>query len=85
MVLVLLIGLFGNRIQNNKVYKYSIYATLVISGLEVLGKLGFGIHLTKLESLLPFASQGFPWVVPALVVGIMACVFRPKGMNTGMN
>lgn len=85
IVLVLLTGLFGNKIQNDNVYKYSIYATLVISGIEVLGKLGFSVHLTKLVSLLPFAAQGFSWVVPALVAGILAYILTPSEMNTGIN
>lgn len=77
IVLLLIMGLLGHNINNN-VYRYFIYANLIISGVEVLGKLDFKTYLTKLVSLLQFTSLGFSWVLLAIIVGTIAYLHLVK-------
>ena len=85
IVLILLTALFGDGLENDNVYKYAVYATLVISSIEVLGKLGLETNLTKLVGMLPLASSGFSWVFPALIGGIIGYFSTSRKINADMN
>ncbi len=78
IVLVLLTVFLGDYIKNDNIYKYAVYATLIVSAIESLGMLGIKGYLTKLIAMLPLASSGFSWVIPAVIGGLIGYFISPK-------
>ena len=78
IVLVLLTVFLGDYIKNDNVYKFAIYATLVVSAIDSLSMLGVKGNITKLISMLPLASSGFSWVIPAIIGGVVGHFITPK-------
>lgn len=67
-IVILLLGLFHKYIPNHGSYKGVVFFTLIMSAIEAL--LSIGVKSTLLESvvsMMPFSSQGFGWVLPAIV------------------
>lgn len=86
IVLIFLTVFAGDYIRNNNVYKYAIYTTLAVSIIEALGSLGLNFYLNKLVAMLPLASYGFAWVLPAVIAGIIGIFVPPKKIaNTKAN
>ena len=71
IVLILLAVFLDRYIKNENVYKFAIYAALLISALECLSLFGFGNGISDVVNKLPLASSGFAWLVPALIGGIL--------------
>lgn len=71
MVLIFL-GIFEKYIKYDMIYKGAVFATFVISFVEVLNQ-NFKIFegLTALIKTLPFSSVGFEWLIPAIVTGAL--------------
>ncbi|HPP31688.1 MAG TPA: branched-chain amino acid transport system II carrier protein [Soehngenia sp.] len=78
IVLILLTVFLGDFIKNNNIFRYSIYATFVISGLQTLNMLGIHSFVIKILDLLPFSSSGFAWVLPAVLGAILGAFIKPK-------
>ena len=63
-IVLVVFTLLGEKIKNDNVFKFSTYAALFISVLNIMGD--FGVKVPVINSL-PLASLGFNWVVPVLV------------------
>lgn len=81
-VVLIFLTLIGKYIKYDSVFVGAVALTIpisVVSALEVLG--AFGIQLSWLAPIseavakLPFGTDGFPWVVPALVGAVCGLVF----------
>ena len=60
------LSFFDRFIKNDWVFRLAALGALLFSLLEVVS--GFGLTLPILK-LMPLASLGFGWVIPALVCG----------------
>ncbi|MBC8591623.1 branched-chain amino acid transport system II carrier protein [Wansuia hejianensis] len=80
MVIVLILStvFLDDYINNNNIYKYSIYATLIVSAIETLSMLKVGSFLAKFISILPLHSSGFPWLIPAIIGGFIGYFIKPN-------
>ena len=74
-IVLVIMSIFSNVINNEGVYKGSVYVTLVVSVLTVAQ--GFGVTVPFIDSL-PLASLGFNWIVPAIVGGVAGSFFGKK-------
>ena len=83
IVLILLTVFLDRYIKNENVYKYAIYAALIISALESLALFGFGSGIANVINKLPLASSGFAWAVPALIGGLLGN-FVPSRTGNGV-
>lgn len=81
MVLILLTVFLGKYIKNDNVYKYAIYAALIVSAIESLTIFGIGSGLVNLINKLPLASSGFAWILPALIGGVIGNFIPQKSEN----
>jgi len=81
MVLILLTVFLDKYITNENVYKFAIYAALIVSALETLSLFGFGSGIANFISKLPFSSSGFAWLIPALIGGILGNFVPSKAGN----
>lgn len=65
VIVLILMTLFDSYINNKNTYKGAIYTTFIFSLLDiVLGLEG-----------LPFSNIGFPWLIPAIVGGIIGQIY----------
>lgn len=81
IVLILLTVFLGDRIKNDNIYRYAIYSTLIVSAVETLKMLGIRSFLLRVVELLPLASSGFSWVLPAIVGGSIGSFIKPKNVE----
>lgn len=65
-LVLILLSFFDRFIKNDWVFRLASLGALLFSLLEVVS--GFGLTLPILK-LMPLASLGFGWVIPALVCG----------------
>ncbi len=68
-VVLVILTLFSDFIKNNNVFKGATYTAIIISVVTVMNNLG--VINTPFITKLPFASLGFNWIVPVIVVGIL--------------
>lgn len=71
-VVLVVLTLFSDFIKNDNVFKGATYTAIVISVVTVINNLG--IISIPFITKLPFASLGFNWIVPVIVVGVL-CSF----------
>ena len=67
-IVMVVLALFNEKIENDNVFKFATYASLVVSILTVIQS--YGVNVPVINSL-PLASLGFNWVVPVVVCGII--------------
>ena len=71
IVLILMTVFLGKYITNENVYKYAIYAALIISAIESLTSMLGNQQILGLINKLPLASSGFSWLIPAVIGGVI--------------
>lgn len=67
-VTLIVLTLFGNKINNDNVFKFATYAALIVSMLTVANDFNISIPFVL---KLPFASLGFNWIVPVTIAGFI--------------
>lgn len=78
VIVMILLTVLGRDKPNKNIYKYAVYATLIVSTLELLNMFGIGTYVTRIIEYLPFASWGLPWLVPAILGGIIGKLISVK-------
>lgn len=76
LIVLVIMTLFGEYIRNNNAFKGAAYITLVVSLLSVGSSLFSLKEISNLLNLLPFASIGFNWVLPAIVGAIVGGLIK---------
>lgn len=73
VVIVLIItNLLGNYITNDKVYKGAVYGAFIVSIFISLESIGIKVpFVMNIINMLPFAKEGFSWIIPAIIGGII--------------
>ena len=74
-IVLIVLAFFTEKIENDNVYKFATYMSLIISTLTVLQS--YGVNVPFINSL-PFAPLGFNWVVPVIIAGIIGNFVKPK-------
>ena len=80
IVMILLTTILGDN-PNGNIYKHAVYATLIVSTLEILNMFGIWSYVSQIVNYLPFASWGLAWVVPAIIGSIIG-LMMPKNPET---
>ncbi|MDR3264769.1 MAG: branched-chain amino acid transport system II carrier protein [Synergistaceae bacterium] len=78
-IVLVLLNVFRSSFFNRGTFLGAVYSTLLVGFLEMLPVLG--IHdetMLTAFSVLPFASHGFAWTVPAVVCGVLGTIFQRK-------
>jgi len=79
-IVLVLLGLFKKYIPNYGVWKGSIIGAAIVGlydGMSIVGLIaGFTLPagLTAVYNMIPLATQGFGWIVPTIVGGIIGGV-----------
>lgn len=82
LIALVVMTLFGDHIKNDNAFKGAAYVTLFISLLSVGSNLLSLKQVSDLLGLLPFASIGFNWIVPAIVGAVLGGLFKSKTNNS---
>ena len=67
-IVLVIMTLFGHKINNDNAFKGATYVALLVSILTVANSMGFEIAFID---KLPLSSLGFNWIVPAFIGGII--------------
>lgn len=94
VIVLILITLMGNLVKDNRVVKFSVYTTLIVSVIDTINSLGVGTGILQpILDFIPLSSIGFSWVIPTAVALILASMFvgmrnsnkTNKESNTDLN
>lgn len=67
-IVLVILGTFRKFVPNSGSYQGAILLTFIVSLFETIGSLGFTIpFLTDIIMKLPLSTDGFSWLVPAIV------------------
>lgn len=81
LILMVVLGLFRDKIQNDNIYKAAAFGALTVSLLSIAEQYtGVNLYL----SVLPFAQYGFQWVVPSLICGAAGALMVSKEKRAEM-
>lgn len=75
LVVLIVLGAFSDIILNTNVHKFAVAAAFAVS-LAGLCESLFGMNLYM--SVLPFFAYGFPWVIPAVILGAIGFAVPQK-------
>ena len=67
-IVLVILAFFTEKIQNDNVYKFAVYTSLIVSILTVIQS--YGVVMPFLD-YLPLKEFGFNWVVPVLIAGVI--------------
>ena len=67
-IVLVILAFFTEKIQNDNVYKFAVYTSLIVSILTVIQS--YGVAMPFLD-YLPLKEFGFNWVVPVIVAGLI--------------
>lgn len=81
LIALVVMTLLGDYIRNDNAFKGAAYVTLLVSLLSVGSNLLSLKQISDLLSLLPFASIGFNWIVPAIVGAVVGRLIKGKNYN----
>ena len=74
-IVLVILGTFRNFVPNPGSYQGAILLTFIVSLLETAGSLGLTIPiLTEFIAKLPLSSNGFSWLVPAIIGFIVGSI-----------
>jgi len=72
-IILILLGLFDTFIKNKNIYKGAVTGALLISSIDALSAMNINAGVLKtLATQLPFSASGFGWVVPTIILAILA-------------
>ncbi|TQR20607.1 branched-chain amino acid transport system II carrier protein [Psychrobacillus vulpis] len=85
-IVLVLLGTFRNFVPNAGSYQGAILLTFIVSLFETIGSLGVKVPvMSQLIVMLPLSSDGFSWLVPAIVgfiVGTIIYKFKLQKEST---
>jgi len=80
-IILILLTIFGGRKIHRKVYTGAVIGALAISVFDALTNAGLPIAFANdLIAYIPLAQDGFPWIIPAFIGGLigLAAVYHSK-------
>ncbi|OPJ56353.1 branched-chain amino acid transport system II carrier protein [Alkalithermobacter paradoxus] len=82
VIILILMNLFDKYIPNKGVYSGAVIGAVCISIFEALSAAGVEVYsILDVIGRLPLSSQGFSWIVPALVGAMITGVIGRKKHN----
>lgn len=76
LIALVVMTLLGEHIKNDNSFKGAAYVTLFVSLLTVGSNLLSLKQISDLLNLLPFASLGFNWILPAIIGAVIGGLIK---------
>lgn len=74
VIVIILLTVFSRGEPNKSVYKYSVYATILVSILKMCNMFDIGNYLSQLIKYFPLSSWELGWIIPAILGIIIGLV-----------
>ncbi len=82
VIVLIILTLAGKLVKSRAVYVGAVVGALSTSLFDALTAAGVPINMiNRAISMIPLAASGFPWVLPALVGGIIGAVLGRIGIG----
>ncbi|MHC1747972.1 MAG: branched-chain amino acid transport system II carrier protein [Cellulosilyticaceae bacterium] len=72
IIVLVMLTLIGKFINHNRIYKITVYTTLIIAVVDVISETFKVTSIQTIMDYIPLSSQGFAWVIPALIAFVIA-------------
>jgi LIVCS family branched-chain amino acid:cation transporter len=81
-IVLVVMNMFDNLVKNKNAYTGAVFAALFISLFDALSSIGFSTsYIGMAINHLPFANQGFAWILPAIIGGILFSLFNKNQIS----
>jgi len=75
-IILILLNVLPEKYASPLVFKAVITTTILFSIPDFLGSIGYGDAISSVKELIPLSAFSMGWVLPALVVFVMANLLR---------
>ncbi|MFD3156287.1 branched-chain amino acid transport system II carrier protein [Haloimpatiens sp. FM7330] len=78
-IVLIIMNMFDNLIKNKNAYIGAVLGALFVSLFDALSALGFNTgFIDRIINMFPLSEQGFAWILPAIIGGILFSLFKSK-------
>ncbi|WP_051931495.1 branched-chain amino acid transport system II carrier protein [Clostridium sp. KNHs214] len=78
-IVLIVMNMFDNLIRNKGAYIGAVYGALFVSLFDAMSALGFNTSfIGNFMNIIPLSQQGFAWIVPSIIGGILFSLMRQK-------
>ncbi len=82
VIVLIILTMAGRLVKHRAVYSGAVIGALATSLFDALTAAGAPVQaVNRLIMMIPFASSGFPWILPALAGGIIGAVLAKAGVG----
>ncbi|WP_251320139.1 branched-chain amino acid transport system II carrier protein [Fenollaria sporofastidiosus] len=84
-IVIILLNLFDTRIKYKAIYKGATLGAFMASLLDTIANIGKFEQIRSFLDRIPLGSEGFAWVIPAVVFGFAFIVLEMAMSNNNQN
>lgn len=82
VIVLIILTLAGRLVRHRAIYAGAVIGALSTSLFDALTAAGVPVHaVNQIIALIPFASSGFPWILPAVAGGIIGAGLAKTGIG----
>lgn len=76
IVLIVMTVVFGNKLNSRAPFAGAVLGAFLVSFIDFLIGMGASVPLLlSIQKTLPFASSGFGWLIPSIVLAVIFAIF----------
>lgn len=76
---LIVLNIFRDFIKNRGIYVGAVMGALLISIFDAISAIGYRIStVNRIVSYIPLSAQGFPWMIPAVLGGIIGALLMRR-------
>ncbi len=79
-IILILLNVVPEKYGSARVFKAVILTTIIFSVPDFLSSMGYAETITDLQSYIPLSTFSLGWVLPALVVFLLANILKNRGL-----
>lgn len=78
-IVLIIMNMFDNLIHNKGAYIGAVYGALFVSLFDAMSALGFNTSfIGRFMNIIPLSNQGFAWIVPSIIGGVLFSLIKKK-------
>lgn len=76
VIILIILNLFSDILNNRNTFRGAVIGALLVSSFDALAVLGVKMEfISNLIMKLPFASSGFSWLLPSIILSVLMTIF----------
>jgi len=80
-IVLIILNVLPENISTSMVFRTVVITTFIFSIIDALNELKIEEHIQVLNEIIPLAKHQLAWVVPAILVFVIASFFKPRTAN----